>query len=64
MCDVIPGHFQSIAQVFFFSKKKNENVQVSHHTFNSSLAENRAVKSVFTHTNVLYRIIFFSLYRL
>ena len=63
MCDVIPGHIQSIAQVFFFQKKP-ENVQVSHHTFNSSLAENRAVETVFTHTNVLYRIIFFSLYRL
>ena len=50
-CDVIPDRFQLVP----FEKKSlgisSENAQLSHHT-NSSLVENHAVETVFTHTNV------------
>ena len=40
MCDVIPERFHNV-------------LNVSHHTFNSSLAGDHAVETLFTHTNVL-----------
>ena len=44
--------FSVDSQSIFFLKVPTENVQVSHGAFNSALAQNHAVETVFTHTNV------------
>ena len=51
MCDVIPGHFQSMSQVILFKRNRLKTFRY-HITHLIALTENDAVETVFTNTNV------------